>query len=141
MEVAGLAFGVLPVLVNVLQSYATVHETLHTFRHYSSEVKRVKTQLNIQKTAFENCYSQLQILTAGADRVYLATNFRRERYIEEHLNRRIDDTNIAIRGVIENTQDELSGMQKDLDAFSILKREKQQVRRDIQPEISSITKR
>src|SRR5690349_8666010 len=53
-EIAGLAVGILPILVKVVKSYSTVADGLHTFRHYSREVKVISLQLNVQNGIFLN---------------------------------------------------------------------------------------
>ena len=54
IEIAGLVFGVLPILVESVKAYSTVTDGLHTFRHYSREVKSVALQLKVHNGIFLN---------------------------------------------------------------------------------------
>ncbi|KAJ5964877.1 uncharacterized protein N7479_004753 [Penicillium vulpinum] len=128
LEIPGLVFGVLPVFVQVLQSYRNIHDTLHTFRHYSREVKRIKNRFRVQQQNFQNEYSLLQYVIAGEDGEddLQATwtsdhTARRKALLEEHLNKRIDDSYETFTDIVNDTKKELDEMEESLKAFSVLK--------------------
>ena len=54
IEVAGLVFGVVPVVVETLKSYSFVRNKLHACRHYSQEVEEVVARLTSARTNFNN---------------------------------------------------------------------------------------
>lgn len=133
LEIPGLVFGVLPVFVQVLQSYRNIHDTLHTFRHYSREVKRIKNGFKIQQHNFQNEYSLLQYVIAGEDNLQATwttsdNTARRNALLEEHLNKRIDDSYGTCADIVNDTKKELDAMEENLKSFGVLKSEKRQVR-------------
>lgn len=54
MDPAGLAVGVVPLLVGALKAYGAVHQYLRVFRHYASEIKRLFNRFEVQKCILEN---------------------------------------------------------------------------------------
>lgn len=54
IEVAGLAFGVLPVVIEIVKSYKTACERLHTFRTYSKAIQRIQLRFRTQESNFRN---------------------------------------------------------------------------------------
>ena len=59
IEIVGLAFGVVPVVVETLKSYSYLKDKLHTCRHYSDEVEEVAARLAGSRTNFNN---EIQLL-------------------------------------------------------------------------------
>lgn len=132
LEIPGLIFGVLPVFVQVLQSYRNIHDTLHAFRHYSREVKRIKIQFKIQHHNFQNECSLLQYIIAGEDTFQTVWDDKdrtsqRNASLEEHLNKRIDDSHQTCEDIVNDIKKELDEMEEDLKSFGVLKNEKRQV--------------
>jgi hypothetical protein len=54
IEIAGLAIGVLPLLVELVKSYSAILRRAHTFRHYAKAIKSLSTQLDTQNGLFMN---------------------------------------------------------------------------------------
>ena len=54
IEIVGLAFGVVPVVVETLKSYSFVWTKLHSCRHYSQEVEGIVSRLTSARTNFNN---------------------------------------------------------------------------------------
>jgi hypothetical protein len=54
IEIAGLVFGVVPILVETLKSYSFVRNKLHTCRNYSHEVEEIAARLTSARTNFNN---------------------------------------------------------------------------------------
>lgn len=46
IEIAGLALAVLPLLVELVNSYPAISRMAHTFRHYDKAVKSLSIQLD-----------------------------------------------------------------------------------------------
>lgn len=132
LEVPGLVFGVLPVFVQVLQSYRNIYDTLHTFRHYSRTVKRIRDRFKIQQHNFQNEYFLLQDIIVGeddleamrTDKYYMA---KRGALMEEYLNKRVGDSYGACEDIANSTKKELDEMEEDLKSFAILKGQKRKV--------------
>jgi hypothetical protein len=54
IEIAGLVFGISPLLIETIKSYRTLSDRFHTFRHYSREVKKINLQLRVCQRIFLN---------------------------------------------------------------------------------------
>jgi hypothetical protein len=54
IEIAGLIFGVVPVVVEILKSYRTAKERLNTFRKYGSVIHDVQLRYRVAATSFSN---------------------------------------------------------------------------------------
>ncbi|KAH6618476.1 hypothetical protein C7974DRAFT_364368 [Boeremia exigua] len=54
VEIAGLVFGIVPIVVETLRSYSFIKDKLHTCRHYSDEVEEVSARLGSSRTNFNN---------------------------------------------------------------------------------------
>lgn len=59
IEIAGLVFGVVPIVVETLKSYSFVRQKLHTCRNYSHEVEEIAARLTSAQTNFNN---EIQLL-------------------------------------------------------------------------------
>lgn len=53
MEIAGVALGVAPILVEVIKSWRMICVKINVFRHYSREVKRVFRKVSVQRAIFD----------------------------------------------------------------------------------------
>ena len=132
LEIPGLVFGVLPVFVQVLQSYRNIHDTLHTFRHYSREVKRIDVQFRIQQQNFQNECSLLQYI-ASEEEGFQTTRGSKDcasrinGILEEHLNKRVNDSQQTCEEIVNDIKGELDEMEEDLKSFSVLKNTKKKV--------------
>lgn len=63
VEIAGLFFGVLPVVIEAVKHYRAVCQTFHTFRHYSREAKKIQKRLRVCQQVFMNeCRLLLQLV-------------------------------------------------------------------------------
>lgn len=65
MEGAGLAVGIVPLVVGALKAYHAVHQYLRIFRRYASEIKRLFVRFNVQQSILE---SELDLLLRKARR-------------------------------------------------------------------------
>lgn len=119
IEIAGLAFGVLPVLIEAIKSYQSICERLHTLRHYLKAAKRMYLRFSILKTRFRNeCLHLLRpILNENEDLLDVVQNVSPERNetIQRQLNELLgDDGKLCkaaleeIKSVIEEVASELS---------------------------------
>lgn len=54
LEVAGLAFGVVPIFLEVIKGYRATRETLHSFSSFSTALKRLQVRVNTQEALFRN---------------------------------------------------------------------------------------
>ncbi|KAF2142613.1 uncharacterized protein K452DRAFT_350916 [Aplosporella prunicola CBS 121167] len=61
IEVAGLVFGVVPILIEAVKSYRVLTEKLQIFRTYSTAVQRIRLRVRIQETSFRNEYDDITL--------------------------------------------------------------------------------
>ncbi|KAF2993687.1 hypothetical protein E8E13_001644 [Curvularia kusanoi] len=69
MEAAGLAFGVIPVAVGILNSYKVVRHTLHSCRHFADEIEEIDARLKSARAYFNNEVQLLRRLAKGTPQV------------------------------------------------------------------------
>jgi hypothetical protein len=132
LEIAGLAFGILPVLIEVIKSYSTISRKTHTLRHYSKEVRSISEQLKIHNGIFLN---EVRLLLRSIED---------EKEVESMLNERDDcrwkarDLNDKIatvlgksfhlcRSIIESTKDIIDAMGDDMASFDEILEQKTKV--------------
>lgn len=67
-EIAGLAFGVVPILIEAITAYQTARDRLHTFSTYSSAVRRIHLRIKTQEHLFHlACRRLLEPLVSGPE--------------------------------------------------------------------------
>jgi hypothetical protein len=71
IEIAGLVFGIVPIVVEILKSYRTTKERLHTFRKYGQVIHDVQLRYRVAATSFTN-ECQLLLRTVIEDKHELA---------------------------------------------------------------------
>jgi hypothetical protein len=129
IEVAGLAFGILPILIEVVKSYSTVADGLHTFRHYSKEVRAISLQLNVQNSIFLNhCRLLLRLVEDDKAAEDMLENRDDRRWTSAELN---DKLNIVLResfdlcrDIVEGTKEIIDEIKHELVRFDDLKAQK-----------------
>jgi hypothetical protein len=90
IEVAGLAFGVLPILVEAVKSYKDVSKKIHTLRHHSKAVKSVSEQLKVHSGIFLNEIRLLLRCVETEEEVEAMLNDAADqRWISTHLNEKL----------------------------------------------------
>jgi hypothetical protein len=132
IEVAGLAFGILPILIEVVKSYSTVADGLHTFRHYSKEVKYVSLQTNVQNGIFLNhCRLLLRLVEDDEVAEDMLEDRSDQRWTSKELN---DKLNVVLKksialccSIIEGTRDAIDEMKEEIGRFNDLKSQKKMV--------------
>jgi hypothetical protein len=132
IEVAGLVFGVLPMLVEVVKSYSTVADGLHTFRHYSKEVKSISLQVNVQNGIFLNhCRLMLRLVEDEKAAEDMLEDKSDRRWTSKDLNDKLSD---VLRdsfklcwSIIEETKDVIDEIKGEMEKFDELKARKKKV--------------
>jgi hypothetical protein len=133
IEVVGLVFGVLPILVETIKAYSTVADGLHTFRHYSKETKTVALKLTVQHGIFLN-HCRLLLRLVGSERVAedMLDDVADERWTSKELNDRLNavlrNSFILCRSIIEETKGVVSEMKTEMQGFDELETQKKKVR-------------
>lgn len=133
VEVAGLIFGVLPILFEAIKAYATVSQGLHTFRHYSREVKTVALQLKVQNGIFLNhCRLLLRMVEDDKNSEDMLEDESSTRWFNEALNFRMNTIlreNVDLcRDIIEQIKTAIEDMKTEMKHFEVLKGRQQKVR-------------
>ncbi|KAF2829706.1 hypothetical protein CC86DRAFT_285152 [Ophiobolus disseminans] len=126
IEVAGLIFGVLPILIQAAKAYGTVTDGLYTFRHYSREVRSISLQLKVHNGIFLNhCRLLLRLVEdeKAAENMLEDPNDRRwtSKELNDRLNVVLKDSLELCRSIMEGTRDVIEEMQKELGSFDVLK--------------------
>lgn len=139
IEVAGLAFGVLPILVEVVKSYKDVSKKIHTLRHHSKAVKSVSEQLKVQNGIFLNEIRLLLRCIESEEKVEAMLNDAADqRWGSKHLNEKLrmvlHDSFEVCRSVIEEVQDAISLMREEMSKFDPLLGQKGKVSGPCQPD-------
>jgi hypothetical protein len=132
LEIASLALGILPVLIEVIKSYSTISRKVHTLRHYSKEVRSISEQLKIHNGIFLN---EVRLLLRSIED---------EKEVERMLNeaddhrwkaRDLNDKIAAVlgesfdlcRSIIESTKDIVDAMGVDMARFDEILKQKTKV--------------
>jgi hypothetical protein len=132
IEVAGLVFGILPILIEVVKSYSDVADSLHTFRHYSKEVKSISLQLKVQNGIFLN-HCRLLIRLVEDDRAAedMLEDGSDQRWTSKELNDKLNvvlkDSLDLSRSIIEEIKDVVDDMKEEMRKFDNLKAQKKLV--------------
>ncbi|KAH7398767.1 hypothetical protein DE146DRAFT_504079 [Phaeosphaeria sp. MPI-PUGE-AT-0046c] len=129
IEIAGLAFGVLPILIELVKSYSTVAEGLHTFRHYSREVKAISLQLNVQNGIFLNhCRLLLRLVEddTAAENMLEDRSDRRwtSKELNDKLNTVLKESFDLCRAIVEGTKDVIDEIKGEMEKFDDLRAQK-----------------
>lgn len=125
IEVAGLAVGILPILVEVVKSYSSIAKKLHTLRHYSKEVRSISGQLKVQQSIFLN---EVRLVLRAVEREgeveAMLEDTADERWTSEHLNDKLrvvlHNSFEACSSLIEGTYDAIQTMTEEMADFDVL---------------------
>jgi hypothetical protein len=132
LEIPGLVFGVLPILIELVKSYSTISKKVHTLRHYSKEVRSIAEQLNIHHGIFSN---EVRLLLRSIEN---------EKEVEIMLNdkddgrwqgRELNDKIAAVLGesfdlcwsIVGSTKETIDAMGADISKFNGILKEKEKV--------------
>ncbi|KAF1851953.1 uncharacterized protein K460DRAFT_373841 [Cucurbitaria berberidis CBS 394.84] len=129
LEVAGLVFGVLPILIEAVKVYSTVSDGLHTFRHWSREVKSISLQLKVHNGIFLNeCRLLLRLVEdeKGAEDMLEDKADRRwtSKELNDRLNSVLSDNFELCRIIIEETKNVVCDMTEEMKKFGTLQEQK-----------------
>jgi hypothetical protein len=122
LEIAGLAFGILPVLIEVIKSYSTISRKIHTLRHYSKEVRSISEQLKIHNGIFLN---EIRLLLRSIEDEKEVESMLNEADDRRWKDRNLNDKIAAVlgesfdlcRGIIGSTKDIIDAMGDDMARF------------------------
>lgn len=132
IEVAGLVFGILPILIEVVKSYSDVADGLQTFRHWSKEVKSIALALNTQNVIFLNyCRLLLRLVEDDKAAEDMLENRSDQRWTSKELNDKLNvvlkDSLELCRSIIEETKDVIDEMKEEMRKFDHIKAQKKMV--------------
>jgi hypothetical protein len=125
IEVAGLVFGILPILIEVVKSYETIAKGVRTVRHYSKEVKSISEQLNVHNGIFLNeVRLLLRSIEAEEDVEVMLSDAADRRWISKSLDDKLrsvlrDSFQICC-GIIEETKDTIETLRVEMKKFDAL---------------------
>ncbi|KAF2708357.1 hypothetical protein K504DRAFT_382260 [Pleomassaria siparia CBS 279.74] len=131
LEIAGAVFGILSILVEVVKSYSKVAGALHTFRHYSKEVKSVRIQFRCHEGIFLNeCRLLLRLVEDERGVKDMLDDDTDDRWSSKELNDKLNevlkDSFGLCRDIIEASREIADKMREELKQFDILVEGKEQ---------------
>ena len=124
IEIAGLAVGVLPLLVELVKSYSAMLRRAHTFRHHGKAVKSLSIQLDTQNGLFMN-EIRLLLLCVGDEAVVesMLADAGDQRWTSHEMGQRLHqvlgDNFIICRNIIEEIGEMIADLRKDLEQFDV----------------------
>lgn len=132
IEVAGLVFGILPILIEVVKSYEDIAQKVRTVRHYSREVKSISEQLKVHNGIFLNeVRLLLRSIEAEEDVEIMLSDAADRRWINKSLNDKLRnvlrDSFEACCGIIEETKDMIETMEVEVRKFDTMVNQKMKV--------------
>jgi hypothetical protein len=132
IEVAGLAFGVLPILVEVVKSYKDVSKKVRTLRHHSREVKSISEQLKVHNGIFLNeIRLLLRSVEAEKEVEIMLDDAADQRWTSTQMNEKmrtfLQDSFEACCSIIGETRDTIESMRQEMGKFDVVLKEKVKV--------------
>jgi hypothetical protein len=132
LEIAGLAFGVLPILIEVIKSYSEISKTFNTLRGYSREMKSISEQLKIHNGIFLN---EVRLLLRSIEDEKEVESMLNEADDRRWKARDLNDKIAAVlgesfdlcRSIIESTKDIIDAMGDDMARFDEILEQKTKV--------------
>jgi hypothetical protein len=132
LEIAGLAFGILPILIELVKSYSTISRKVHTLRHYSKEVRSISEQLKIHNGIFLN---EVRLLLRSIEDEKEVESMLNEANDRRWNGRKLNDKIAAVlgqsfdlcRSIIESTKDIIDAMGDDMARFDEILKQKTKV--------------
>ena len=134
-EVAGLFFGVLPVVIEAVKAYHTTCEKIRIFQHYSREVERIQKQFRVRQRMFLNeCHLLLQLVVDDDVTKAMLGDFEhslwRDKSLNNQLNNYLSDSYQSCKDIVEDTQTILEDVGEELRCFDAIASEKLKVKLD-----------
>jgi hypothetical protein len=125
LEIAGVVFGVLPILIQAVKAYSGVASSFRTFRHYSKEVRTVQVQFRCHHGIFLNeCHLLLRLIEDERGAKNMLEDGTDQRWTNKQLNDKLneilkDNFNLC-RSIIEATRDSVEEMREELKKFDVV---------------------
>ncbi|KAF2740999.1 hypothetical protein EJ04DRAFT_423887 [Polyplosphaeria fusca] len=131
LEIAGLVFGVLPVLLEARRSYFEVSGYLHSFRHYSKEVRSIQVQFRVYHGIWLNecrLLLRLAIDEKGVEDMLDDELDKRwqSKVLNDKLNVVLKDSLDLCRNIIEASKEGVDEIKEELKKFNVLIEQRQQ---------------
>lgn len=124
IEIAGLAVGVLPILVELVKSYSTILRKARTLRHHGKVIRSLATQLDTQNGIFLN-EVRLLLRSVEEENVIetMLENANDYRWTSSELSSRLRwalRENFSVcRNIVEEIGDSIEELREDLALFDV----------------------
>ncbi|OJD33086.1 lon protease like peroxisomal [Diplodia corticola] len=115
MEAAGLAVGIVPLVIEAIKSYKAARKLIKTYRRCSEEIDKFYFQFEIQQTNFENECDLLLLDDDDSLRILLSGGREDQRLVENYEN---------CAGILKHIAHALSEVHREMQCFKILKKER-----------------
>lgn len=129
-EVAGIVLGVIPLIVEAIESYEKIGDLILTYRRYSKEVRKFNTEIAVQRVIFQNeCVLLLSQVVdderalhdmfnepAHGLRNFLRNDDNLDRKLLQRMNERVHDSYkqiVALLGLIRQSLEQIYGETKN----------------------------
>jgi hypothetical protein len=133
IEIAGLVFGISPLLIETIKSYRTLSDRFHTFRHYSREVKKINLQLRVCQRIFLNeCSLLLQgvvdeekaqaMLKDSGHSLWTSGSFN------DQLQKLLSESYVTCKDVIKGIREILKEIGESMKSFDAIESRREKVR-------------
>jgi len=125
-EVAGLVFGIIPVLFETCKAFRATRDKIYVFRFYSKEVNTVKKLLVVQEQIFLNyCELLLSLVQSDAQvRGNMLEDLMHKAWQDKELDTRLGSalkgSYEACKNVVEQCKLVLEEFEKNLGCFDVL---------------------
>lgn len=132
IEIAGLALGVLPILIEVVKCYSTVSKKVHTLRYYSTEIESISKQLKVHKGIFLN---EVRLLLRSIEDEEEVESMLADASDQRWTSKRLNDKLSAVlqgsfeicRSIVEETKDIIEAMKEEMSQFDVLLEQRSKV--------------
>lgn len=130
MSGVGVALGVLPLIIEAIKSYEKIGDLILTYRRYSKEVRKLNTELAVQKAIFQNeCVLLLSQVVDNERALYemfkepthglrkrLLTDASLDQKLMQRMNGHVHDSYkqiVALLELIQQSLEQIYGETKD----------------------------
>jgi len=125
IEVVGLVFGTLPLLISAAEHYEDVFRPFKRYRKFAPELESYQQQLGTQKTIFRNeCHLLLATLTDGQTARHMLKERKHPLWLDpdmdEQFAHQLGDSGDSCRTIIASIQDRLRIVGTEAESFGLV---------------------
>ena len=120
VEVAGLIFGVLPIIAMTAKAYRSTHAKFHAYRRYSTEIRHFERSLRSRKNVFQNHLKLLLLMALDKEEAEQILSEDKEKpaselwlndQINKEMNKLLGDNWSHLKEIIEDIKSILHSLE------------------------------